>query len=72
MAQIRNQLLLNKIAFRLKELREEKGISQEQLYNETEVHIARLETAKVNVSISTLDKLCKYFKVSLSDFFEGL
>lgn len=72
MAQIRNQILLNKIALRLKSLREEMGISQEHLYNETEIHIARIETAKVNISVSTLSKLCDYFGVSLSEFFKGM
>jgi transcriptional regulator with XRE-family HTH domain len=72
MAQIRNQILLNKIALRLKELREEKGVSQEHLYNETEIHIARVETAKVNVSVSTLERLCSYFGLTLGEFFAGI
>jgi len=72
MAQIRDQALLQRIALRLKKLREKKGVSQEQLYNETDIHIARIETAKVNVSISTLSKLCDYFEISLSEFFKRL
>jgi transcriptional regulator with XRE-family HTH domain len=72
MAQIRDTALLNKIALRVKALREAKGYSQEQVYNETDIHIARIETAKVNISVSTLNRLCKYFKISLSDFFQEL
>ena len=69
MGQIKDEILLKKIALRLKSLREERGISQEQLYNETDIHIARIETARVNISVSTLSKLCGYFKISLAEFF---
>ena len=72
MAQIRDQELLQQIALKLKKLREKKGVSQEQLYNETDIHIARIETGKVNISVSTLSKLCSYFDVSLSEFFKKI
>ena len=72
MAQLRDDILLKKIALRLKTLREEKGLSQEELYNETDIHIGRIETARNNISISTLSALCNYFEISLSDFFKKL
>lgn len=72
MGQIRDERLLNKIALRIKSLREEKGISQEQLYNETEIHIGRIETAKVNISVSTLSRICEYFNITLTDFFKKI
>lgn len=72
MAQIRDQELLHKIALKLKQLREKKGLSQVDVLNETDIHIARIETAKVNVSVSTLSKLCKYFDISLSEFFKKI
>lgn len=72
MAQLRDDILLKKIALRLKALREEKGLSQEELYNETDIHIGRIETARNNISISTLSSLCNYFGISLSDFFKKL
>ena len=72
MGQIRDQELLQKIALKLKKLREKKGLSQVDVLNETDIHIARIETAKVNVSVSTLSKLCKYFDVTLSDFFKRI
>jgi len=72
MAQIRDQELLQQIALKLKKLREKKGVSQEQLYNDTDIHIARIETGKVNISVSTLSKLCKYFDISLSEFFKRI
>jgi Helix-turn-helix. len=68
MAQIRDDKLLRKIALVIKELREEKGVSQEEVYNDINIHIGRIETAKANLSVSTLAALCKYLNISLSEF----
>ena len=54
MGQLKDTELLSQIAQRLKELRERKGVSQEQVYNDTEIHIARIETGNVNVTVSTV------------------
>ena len=72
MAQVKDEILLSKIALRLKNLRNSKGVSQEELYNATDIHIARIETAKVNISVSTLSKLCEYFDISLAEFFQKM
>ena len=72
MKQIRNQELLIRIALRIKQLREQKNVSQEIMYIDTQIHIARIETAKCNLSISTLDAICKYFDITLSEFFQGV
>ena len=68
MGQIRDTKLLHKIALVIKELREENDLSQEEVYNETNIHVGRIETSKANLSISTLSALCKFFKIKLSDF----
>lgn len=70
--QLKDQLLLKKVALKLKALREAKGLSQEQLYNDTDIHVGRIETGRNNISISTLSRLCEYFNISLSDFFKKL
>lgn len=72
MAQIKNKILLKKIAQKIKNLREIHDITQEDFYNDTNIHIGRIETAKSNISVSTLDAICKYFKISLVEFFEGI
>ena len=46
------------------------GVNQEDVYNDTNIHVGRIETAKANLSVSTLSALCKYFKTRLSDFFK--
>ena len=72
MGQIRDENLLKKIAVRVKELRESKGISQEVFFIDTGIHIGRIETMKVNLSVSTLSHLCNYFEISLTDFFKEI
>jgi len=64
-----NRELLLKIAKRIKQLREEKDISQDMFYIETDIHIARIETGKLNITVSTLQDICNYFEISLSEFF---
>ncbi|MDR6302281.1 DNA-binding XRE family transcriptional regulator, partial [Mesonia maritima] len=39
--QIRNIELLEKIALKIKALRNEKGLTQEEVYNDLGIHIAR-------------------------------
>lgn len=68
MRQPRDAKLLQKIALVLKDLREAKSVTQEEVYNDTNIHIGRLEAAKGNPTVSTLAAICKYFKISLSEF----
>lgn len=72
MKQLRNQELLMQIALRIKQLRELNGISQEVMYMDTQIHVARIETAKINVSVSTLESICRYFGITLAEFFDGM
>ncbi len=67
-----NQELLDKIAIRIKKLRDEKNISQLRFYNDTEIHIARIELGKINITVSTLKVICDYFDISLSEFFKEI
>lgn len=67
-----NTSLLLSIAQRIKQLRMEKGVSQETFFIETDIHIARIESGKSNVTVSTLGDICKYFNVTLSDFFSTI
>ena len=57
---------------KIKQLREEKGVSQEIFYIDTDIHIARIETGKLNITVSTLKDICDYFGISLSDFFKDI
>lgn len=70
--QWRNDELISKIARRLKDLRAEKGLSQETVYFHTGIHIGKIETEKYNITVSTLSKLCDYYGVTLEEFFRGI
>ena len=68
MGQVRDIKLLKKIAILLKELRDANDLTQDQVYDDTKIHVGRIETAKANISVSKLSELCKYFNISLSEF----
>lgn len=70
MKQRQDKGIQNKIIRQIKILREKKKVSQENFYNDTSIHIARIESGKANITISTLKDICSYFDTSLSDFFK--
>jgi transcriptional regulator with XRE-family HTH domain len=61
-----------RIAKKIKQIREEKNITIENFYIDTNIHISRVESGKVNFSINTLIIICNYLEVSLHDFFLGI
>jgi len=67
-----NKILVSKIANQIKQLRENKGISQEMFYIDTDIHIGRIESGKSNITVSTLSEICEYFGISLADFFKEI
>lgn len=60
------------VAKRIRKIRLEKGITQEQIFFDTGIHIGRIETKAYNLRIDTIKKICRYLDISLSDFFEGI
>ena len=60
--------VLLQLAKKLKELRKEKYVTQEQMYNDTGIHVARIEQGKRDISFTTLLKLANYFEVKLDVF----
>ena len=70
--QWRNDVLIEEIARRLKDLRIGRGLSQETVYFHTGIHIGKIETEKYNITVSTLSKLCDYYQITLEEFFKGI
>ena len=61
------------MATRLKALREQRGLTQEQLSERSDVgrsHLARLETARQDPTLGTLEKLAKALKVKVTELLE--
>jgi transcriptional regulator with XRE-family HTH domain len=67
-----NEALIEKITLKVKKLREEKGISLQAFYNDTGIHLARIESERRDMPISTLSRICEYFGMTLSDFLKGM
>ncbi|TSJ42260.1 helix-turn-helix domain-containing protein [Fluviicola chungangensis] len=63
----KHELLLT-LAKRVKELRNEKGLTQEDVYNDTGIHLGRIEQGKRDISFTTLCKLADYFGTDLNQF----
>ena len=63
---------LKLLAKRLKKIRSEKNITQEELAHRSELtlsQIARIETVKINPTVSTIFTLARALDVSLSELF---
>jgi len=68
-------MIKEQIGLRIKELRRQKNMTQEQLAFTAEVdrtYIASVEKGKRNISIVNLEKIAIALGVTLSELFEGL
>lgn len=70
MTQFKNTKLLKGISVRIKELRVIHGVTQEEFYNDNGINIGRIERAINDLSVSTLERICEYFNISIKDFFK--
>ncbi len=68
----KDEILLKAIASEIRQIRQSKGLSQESVYLDTEIHCARLEQGRLNVTVGTLKRLCDYFGITLSEFFKAI
>ena len=63
------------IGFKIKKLREEKNLSQEQLANLLEISqskLSKIENGRIKkIEINLILKFCKSIDVSLDEFFEN-
>lgn len=64
--------LAKAIAERLKEVRKEKGITQENVRFDLNMNIGRIEIAENCISLPTLKRLCDYYGITLGEFFKNL
>jgi len=69
---VRDEIILGKVAKRIRKIREKAGITQESVAYDTNLHMSRIESGKANITLSTLSTLCKYFKISIQDFFKDI
>lgn len=67
-----NDIITAAVALRIKQLREERNITQEVFVFDTNINIGRIESGKSNITISTLAAVCNYLNVTLYDFFKDM
>ncbi|HTK18535.1 MAG TPA: helix-turn-helix transcriptional regulator [Mucilaginibacter sp.] len=63
-----------KVGQRIKELRNQIGISQEALANKAEIdrtYVTDVENGRRNISIENLEKLVKALQIQFKDFFDS-
>ena len=61
---------INRLASKLKHIRQERKLTQEQLAERaglTREYIARLETGRYDPTLSTIEKLAKALRVKVND-----
>ena len=58
--------LKRKVALRIKLIREQNNDSQDRFYVDTNIHIGRIESGELNLTIETLYRICKHFNISIS------
>ena len=73
MHKIRNEEVMKMFGRNVQEIRLSKGYTQEYLAEEakiSQVQVARIESGKLNTSISTVVSLATALKVDVGDFFK--
>lgn len=68
-------MITEQIGHRIRELRTQKGLSQEKLALKAELdrtYLAGVENGKRNLSVKSLEKIIEALEVSFQTFFEGM
>ena len=71
---IKNDKVIKAFGQKVKELRNSRGLSQEQLANLAEIplsQVGRIERGEINPTLSTINVLSIALKIKISDFFNN-
>lgn len=68
----RNNEALYKIAAKFRILRRKAGLDQKTVSKAVGYNIGEIETARINITINSLERLCTYYGVTLDEFFEDI
>jgi transcriptional regulator with XRE-family HTH domain len=66
--------ILIKFGERVREVRKEKGLSQEKLANKADLHrtyIGMIERAEKNITLSNIEKIANALQISINNLFNG-
>ena len=63
---------VRRIAAKFTALREERGVFQKVVARATGLNIGLLETGRRNFTLFTIERLCRYYGITLTEFFREL
>lgn len=69
MKELNDEKLLKEVVCQLVKIREERGLTQRQVYYDTGIHIGRIEMNKTSIALMTLNTLCNYYEISIGEIF---
>ncbi|GAA4358799.1 hypothetical protein GCM10023185_24780 [Hymenobacter saemangeumensis] len=64
--------LLHELARRLKAARETRKLTLQEVYDATGIHVGRIESSRVNITVLTLATLCQHYQIRLAAVVEEL
>lgn len=70
--QYRNEKLIQAVSKHLRQLREERGLSQEKVTFQKNIYLTRIENGYRDITLNTLMRLCDIYQITLREFFKGL
>lgn len=70
--QERNSSFLLAVGRRLRQLREERGLTQEKMQFEKRIYVVYAENGNRNISITMLIDICREYGITLQEFFRGI
>ena len=68
-------MITEQVGMRIKELRTQRGFSQEKLALEAEIdrtYLAGIENGRRNPTLKSLEKILRTLEISFEDFFKGI
>ena len=72
MGRIRNKVVVKQVSRNIKQIRQEKGITQEDFLFDLGIHIGRIEMGNNDISCSTLMAICDKLSISPVEFFQRM
>lgn len=70
--QQRNDFFIEQVAAGLKAVRLKRNLTQEVVRFDTDLNIARIESGRHSVSLTTIADLCDYYHITPGEFFREM
>lgn len=70
--QYRNEKLIQAVSKHLRQIREERGLSQEKVTFQKNIYLTRIENGYRDITLNTLMRLCDVYQITMYEFFKGL